>query len=48
MLEFIISMESETGEVCFFLFVLFGILFMQKQYLMDKINICIEADNICR
>ena len=47
MLEFIIAMEKDAGETCFLLFVQIWILFMQKQYLVSKINICIEADNIC-
>ena len=37
MLEIIIAMENEAGEMCFFYFVKVKGVFMWKQYLLGKI-----------
>ena len=47
MQEFLIAMENEAGETCFYyLFNLWDII-MQKQHLVGKIDICIHACNMC-
>ena len=47
MQEYLIAMENETGEMCFYLFNLWDII-TWKQYLVGKINICIYACIMCR
>ena len=47
MVQFIIAMKKEAGEICFLLFVQISILFMQNQCCVGKNNICIDAGNIC-
>ena len=44
MLEFIIAMENETGEVClYYLFKFLWDFIMWKHHLVGKIYICIHA-----
>ena len=44
MLEFIIAMENETGEMCFYyLFIFYGILLCGNDTSWAKIYICIYA-----
>ena len=48
MQEFLIAMENETGETCFYyLFNFMGYYYVQKQHLVGKIDICIHACSMC-
>ena len=47
MLEFLIAMENETGEMCFYYLFNLWDIYMQKQHLVVKIDICIHACIMC-